>query len=133
MKGQSSLEFLSMVSLTMLILAALTGLMTAKQQDTINYQAERNADFIASKTSFQIEMALVQGEGYSRTFSLPGGIKGSNYTVEVGGGGVDVEWQDSSIYEISRFQGEEIEINVDRESNIFRVENNRSGVFLVES
>lgn len=133
MKGQSSLEFLSMVSLSMIILASLTTLMVAKQQDALNYQADRNAEFISEKTSFQVEMALVQGEGYSRVFSLPAGIKGSNYTVTVGNGGVVVDWGDNSLYQLSRYQGEDLKISAGSNSRTFRVKHNESGVFLVES
>lgn len=132
MKGQSSMEFMMMISLSMIILAALTTVMAAKQQDTMNFQSEKNAEFIAEKTSFQVEMALVQGDGYSRVFSLPGTVSGENYTVEVGQGGVTVDWGDGSIYRLSRYQGDRLSISASSDSRVFRVKHNETGVFLVE-
>lgn len=133
MKGQSSMEFLSMVSISMILLAGLTTVMAAKQQDTADYQANNNAELVAEKVSFQIEMALVQGEGYSRVFTLPGGIAGNNYTVELGNGGSNVYWGDNSLYRLSRYQGDDMIISVNGENRVFRVKHNESGVFLDET
>lgn len=126
------MEFLSMISISMILLAGLTTVMASKQQDTMDYQAEANAEYVAEKVSFQVEMALVQGEGYSRVFTLPAGIVGSNYTVELGNGGTDVYWSDESLYRLSRYQGDDMRIEVDSESRVFRVKHNESGVFLDE-
>lgn len=133
MKGQSSMEFLSMISISMILLAGLTTVMVSKQQDTVDYQSTSNAEFIAEKVSFQIEMALVQGEGYSRVFTLPGGIAGSNYTVELGKGGANIYWSDQSLYRLSRYQGDSMSIRVDSDSRVFRVKHNSTGVFLSEA
>lgn len=133
MKGQSSIEFMSMISISMILLAALTTVMASKQKDTADYQATNNAEMVAEKLSFQVEMALVQGEGYSRVFNLPSGIAGSNYTVEVGNGGSEVRWSDKSLYRLSRYQGERMEVSVDGQNNVFRVKHNESGVFLSET
>ena len=133
MKGQSSMEFLSMVSISMILLAGLTTVMAAKQQDTADYRATNNAELVAEKVSFQVEMALVQGEGYSRVFTLPGSIAGENYTVELGNGGSDVRWGEDSLYRLSRYQGEDMSISVNGENRVFRVKHNQSGVFLNET
>ncbi|MFT4892387.1 MAG: hypothetical protein ACI8Z7_000159 [Candidatus Nanohaloarchaea archaeon] len=131
-KGQSSLEFLAMVSLSMLILASLYSLMAEKQQDTVKFQQDKNAEYVSEKVAFEVEMALVQGEGYSRVFSLPARIGGSNYSISVGSGEVFTQWGDSSLYRLSRYQGEEMVLNVDHESQVFRVKHNSSGVSIVE-
>lgn len=133
MKGQSSIEFLSMVSISMILLAGLTTVMASKQKDTMDYQSRTNAEFVAEKVSFQVEMALVQGDGYSRVFTLPGGIAGSNYTVELGNGGANVYWRNESLYELSRYQGDPMSISVDSQSRVFHVKHNGSGVFLGET
>lgn len=132
MKGQSSLEFLSMVSLSMIILASLYTFMVSKQQDTMDFQQEKTAEFIGEKASFEVEMALVQGEGYSRVFTLPGGIAGNNYSIELGSGEVFVDWGENSMFRLSRYQGEDIVLNVDDDSQVFRVKHNSSGVFVNE-
>lgn len=133
MKGQSSIEFMSLVSISMVLLAVLTTVMVAKQQDTIDYRAGQNSESIGEKVSFQIEMALVQGEGYSRIFTLPGSIQGSNYTVTVGEGATEVFWRDDSFYQLSRYRGDELSISVNQSNRVFRVKHNSSGVHLVES
>lgn len=47
MKGQSSLEFLAMISMSTLLIAALYGLMASKQVDTSNYKNDRKAIHVA--------------------------------------------------------------------------------------
>jgi hypothetical protein len=131
-RGQSSLEFLAMVSMSMIILASLYSLMAQKQQDTASFQQDKNAEYISEKVAFEIEMALVQGEGYSRVFSLPSAIGGSNYSVRAGNGEVFTEWDDGSIYRLSRHQGDDITLNVDQNSQVFEVKHNSSGVWIVE-
>lgn len=132
MKGQSSLEFLAMVSFSMLILASLYSLMADKQQETVSFQQDRNAEYISEKVAFEVEMALVQGEGYSRVFSLPASIAGNSYSVRAGNGEIHTEWGSDSMYRLSRYQGERIEIKVNQSSQVFRVKHNSSGVSIVE-
>lgn len=133
MKGQSSLEFLAYVSMSMLILAVLYAVIADKQADTLEMQQRENVESISDKFSFNLEMALVQGEGYSRVFTLPGGIMGNNYTVELGSGGANVYWKDNSLYHLSRYQGNPMNVSVDSDSRVFRVKHNASGVFLIEA
>ncbi|MFQ3275177.1 MAG: hypothetical protein ACI9LV_000468 [Candidatus Nanohaloarchaea archaeon] len=131
-KGQSSMEFLAMVSMSMIILASLYSLMAEKQHDTASFQQDKNAQYVSEKVAFEIEMALVQGEGYSRVFSLPSSIGGSNYSIRAGNGEVFTEWRDSSIYRLSRYQGDHIYLDVDQDSQVFKVKHNSSGVAIVE-
>lgn len=131
MKGQSSMEFLALVSLSMFMLAVLYTVMADKQVETFQEQSQENAEQIANKVSFNLEMALVQGEGYSRVFSIPQNIAGKKYSLEVEDGVVKVDWGDSDILRSSRFHGRDINVTVN-DSNIFRVKHNQTGVFLVE-
>lgn len=132
MKGQSSIEFLSLVTMSMIVLASLYTFMAAKQQDTLNFREERSAESIAEKSSFQVEMALVQREGYSRVFTLPGGINGNDYSVEIGEGSIVVDWQESDLYRLSRYQGRPINFSVDSDTRVFKVLHNSTGVYVVE-
>lgn len=131
MKGQSSMEFLAYVSLSMFILAVLYGVMADKQADTFQQQAQERAISIADKVSFNIEMALVQGEGYSRVISLPQNIAGRNYTVLATDGLIRVNWSSENTIEPTRYRGQNISFTSD-ELNVFRVKHNESGVFMVE-
>lgn len=129
--GQSALEFLAMVSLSALILAALYGVMVSKQSQTLEYQNSRTAGRIAEYVSFQVEMALVQGDGYSRVFSLPENIAGQEYNVSVFNGTSQLSWGDSSAIRPSRYMGDEVRISTSG-TNTFRVVNNEGEVKLVE-
>lgn len=122
MKGQSSIEFLSLVSMSALLLAALYGFISAKQAQLVNVDEQRTAEKMAEKTSFQIEMALIQGEGYSRIFSLDREISSSNYDVKVGNGIALVQYEDKMITEPTRYQGDWINISTDSTS-VFKVVN----------
>lgn len=122
MKGQSSIEFLSLVSMSALLLAALYGFISAKQAQLVNVDEQRTAEKMAEKTSFQIEMALIQGEGYSRIFSLDRKISSSNYDVKVGNGIALVQYEDRMITEPTRYQGDWINISTDSTS-VFKVVN----------
>lgn len=116
----------------MVLLAVLTTVMVSKQQDTLDYRANQNSEQIAEKVSFQVEMALVQGEGYSRVFTLPADIQGANYSVRIGGGSTEVFWRDHSYYHLSRYRGEDMRIKINDRKRVFRVKHNETGVHLLE-
>lgn len=126
------MEFLAYISLTMFILAALYTVMTVKQQDTFDRQTQEAAEMVAEKASFQVEMALVQGEGYSRVFSLPRNIGGENYTLSLKEGNTILKYDDRSMVRPTRYRGDLIQVKVDDDTGVFRVKHNASGVFLVE-
>jgi len=121
-KGQSSLEFLSMVALSALMLAILHGVMVEKQSAVVKYENTRNAEIVARQTAFQVEMALVQGEGYSRVFSVPEKMAGADYTIEVRDGGSAIEWRNNTAIVSSRYEGDPLYLN-SSESNTYRVVN----------
>lgn len=132
MKGQSSIEFLAFVSMSMFMLAVLYTVAADKQVETFQQRSQDNARAIADKVSFNLEMALVQGEGYSRVFSLPQSIAGNKYNILIDGGTTRVSWSEENILGSTRFTGQRINLTVEDDSNVFRVKNNESGVFLVE-
>jgi hypothetical protein len=142
MKGQSSLEFLAMVSFSMLILASLYTVMADKQRDAVDFQQRETVNFVAEKVAFELEMALVQREGYSRVFSLPGSIAGDSYTVNITRGDpvnsnisigrVRINYGENTVSRLTRYQGRETGLTVDQRANVFRVKHNSSGVWLVE-
>lgn len=131
MKGQSSMEFLAMVSMSLLILAALYTVMADRQVDTVENRIESNAEAVANDISFQVEMALVQGEGYSRVFSVPGSIEGDGYNVTFTQGNILLEWQDRRIIRSTRYQ-RDLSMAVNDSNRVLNVKHNESGVFVVE-
>ncbi|MFB6144095.1 MAG: hypothetical protein ABEJ98_02170 [Candidatus Nanohaloarchaea archaeon] len=130
MKAQSSLEFMSFISLSMLMLAVLYGVIAERQVATVNRRVEQDARATADKIAFNLEMAQVQGEGYSRVISLYPSIGGGNYTVIAEEDGVKVDWGEASALRSTRYTGRRIKIHVD-ENNVFRVVNNASGIYTV--
>jgi hypothetical protein len=114
------------------MLAVLYTVMADKQAETFEKRSQDNARAILDKVSFNLEMALAQGEGYSRVFSLPENIAGNNYNVLIDGGTARISWSSSSVLDSTRFTGQKINFTVEDSSNVFRVKNNGSGVFLVE-
>jgi len=132
MKGQSSIEFLAFVSMSMFMLAVLYTVMADKQAETFQERSQDNAEAIAEKISFNLEMALVQGEGYSRVFSLPETIAGNKYNILVDGGTIRISWLSEEVFGSTHYSGEKINITIEDDSNVFRVKNNESGVYLVE-
>ncbi len=130
-KGQSSLEFLSYVAISGLILAILHGVMVDRQGDAAQYQVERNADQVLEKVSFEVEMALVQGEGYSRVFTLPDSIAGHDYEVRLADGMAVLEYGGETVRGSSRYSGEEIGVQTD-DTNVFRVVNDEGEISLEE-
>lgn len=130
-KGQSSMEFLALVSLSALMLAGFHSAMVAKQSGVYEYQNTRAAEKVAEYVSFQVELALVQGEGYSRVFSLPDRIGGQPYTVTLLNGTTMVEWGNQTAFQANRYRGDSIEIRTG-DTNVFRVVNDGGEVTLVE-
>lgn len=131
MKGQSSMEFLAYVSFTMFMLAALYGVIADKQTETFENQVQDEAKNIADKVGFNLEMALVQGEGYSRVISLPQNVAGQEYSVLATDGLIQIKWAMDSTVENTRYKGRNISFNSSG-SNVFRIKNNETGVFMVE-
>lgn len=121
------MEFLALVSLSALMLAGLHSMMVSKQGRVHEYQNTKTAERIAEYVSFQAEMALVQGDGYSRVFSLPERIGGKTYTVELFNGTTRLIWGNQSAFQTNRYRGEKIKINT-ANTNVFRVVNNEGDV-----
>lgn len=130
-KGQSSIEFLAYVSLSMLMLAVFYGVVAQKQALTINSKVDQEAKRVGEKFAFEVEMALVQGEGYSRIFSVPTQISGYNYTITLQEGFAIVEWNNRTRTVDSRYPGAEIKVSPSSGNNVFKVKNN--GTVVVES
>jgi hypothetical protein len=129
LKGQSSIEFLSLVSMSALILAGMYGVMLSKQEKAVTYSQQSNAQKIAEKTSFQVEMALVQGDGYSRVFNLPKNLGGNTYNLTIKNETTIVEWQDKQLYRSTLYSDKELNIST-QNSYIFKVMNKDGSVKL---
>lgn len=80
-KGQISLEFMAYVGLLLLIFSVF-GPIYMQQTIQIGNQRENiKAERVASVMEKEINTAIRFGSGYSRNFTVPREIGGSNYTV----------------------------------------------------
>lgn len=125
MKGQSAIEFLSLISLSAIIMAALYGFTLSKQSEISSYSQTQTIERVAERYGFQIEMTLVQGEGYSRVFSVPAQISGRYYNISAGNSRMIVETVDRREVQNTLYDGDWVNIST-RKANVFRVLNNGS-------
>lgn len=131
MKGQSSIEFLSLVAMSSLILAAMYGVMASKEKKAFEYKNRRTAQEVAEKAGFQVELALVQGEGYSRVFSVPTAIGGSEYNITVRDQATVVEWANKTVSRSTLYDMDELNVTTSK-SNVLRVSNKEGEIKLEE-
>lgn len=124
------MEFLAFVSISALMLAGFHSVMVAKQGKAYEYQNSRAAGKVAEYVSFQAEMGLVQGDGYSRVFSIPERIGGENYNLTLYNGTTQLQWSERSTIRPNRYRGERIELQTS-ETNTFRVVNRGGEVDIV--
>lgn len=132
LKGQTSMEFFFLFGLSMAILSVLFGAISQKQSAVFERQNSEIGRQVANNVGFQAEMALVQGEGYSRSFFLPSAIAGTSYNVSVRNGTVYVGWRDRFVTEGTLYVGKPLKFNTSA-TNEFKVKHNGTGVHIVEN
>lgn len=93
-KGQTSLEFITMLSFIMLAFAAFYGMFVTNQAAALEDQRALFAEAIADQAAFDLNLALAQGDGFERNTTLPDSIGGFPYNVSVADRTVVVRWDD---------------------------------------
>lgn len=132
-KGQSAIEFMALVSLTLLILTALMSATTQKQAQTNLYSNQLEAQSVAQDVAFQAEMALVHGNYYHRDFTVPNTIGGQNYTIYIVPSAVAIELnEDGNMTMPTLYAGETLSHQVEVSQNDLRIKHNDTGVYLHE-
>lgn len=131
LKGQTSMEFFFLFGVSMAILSVLFGAISQKQSAVFERQNSQIGSQVAENVGFQAEMALVQGEGYSRSFYLPTAIAGTSYNVTVGNRTVYVGWRDSYVTENTLYVGKSLNFST-TDTNQFKVLHNDTGVHIIE-
>ncbi|MFB6192949.1 MAG: hypothetical protein ABEK00_01755 [Candidatus Nanohaloarchaea archaeon] len=130
-KGQTSMEFFLLFGISMAVLSILFGVITNKQANVFERHNREMAQEVASNVGFQVGMALVQGEGYSRAFYLPRKIAGTNYTVKVVNRTVYVGWNENFVVQDTLYTNRTIKFNTVG-SSTFKALHNSSGVYVVD-
>lgn len=131
LKGQTSMEFFLLFGLSMAIMAILFGAIERKQSGVLERQNSEIGSQVAENVGFQAEMALVQGEGYSRDFYLPRRIAGTTYNITVRNKTVYVGWRDNYVIRPTLYAGDVLKFTTDS-TNQFKVLHNDTGVYFVE-
>lgn len=96
--GQSSIEFLAMLSLGLLIFTAFYAFFADQQLTVQEQEFARKAASTADTAAFELDMALLQGDGYSRTFDLPETIGGDSYTITAENQSVRIRYNNQDFF-----------------------------------
>ena len=97
MKGQVSFEYLVYFTLILLISSFFIINQLNTNQRLNHLKMDVEADELAEKIAFEINSAVIAGDGYERKFFLEEKIGGySSYTVETGDYYILVDWDGRS-------------------------------------
>ena len=83
MKGQGSVEFIMILSILLVMLAAIAVASTAKTRDINAYAFQREADSVLGYAGSKINTAYLEGDGFETNITLPERIMGFDYNVSV--------------------------------------------------
>lgn len=128
LKGQSAIEFLIYISITLLILTILTGSISNKNQETQEFQEIKNAEKVADLISKELETAMIAGNGYSRNVTVPNNINGREYNVSQFNNNIIIELvgKNTTYSSPTKFSGQ-ITINSEI-ATTYRIQNNQNEV-----
>lgn len=91
-KGQSSIEFLTLVIFAMILFALFYGEVLKKNNEVLINKIDAEGSLIVDKVANEINIAITQGDGYSKDFSLPEKIYSYDYNITTSSNMVFVEW-----------------------------------------
>ncbi|MBD3155264.1 MAG: hypothetical protein GF368_01250 [Candidatus Aenigmarchaeota archaeon] len=127
MKAQVSVEFLVYFGFLLLVSSLFLANHLSNSQKLSNLKMEVESQEIADKVSFEINSAVIAGNGYERNFYLEEKIGGfSNYTVEIGDYYVLIDWDGRS--KISKASTKSINGTIEKGWNLIR--NINGGIYV---
>lgn len=91
-KGQSSIEFLTLVIFAMVLFVLFYGEVLKKNNEVLINKIDAEGSLIADKVANEVNIALTQGDGYSKEFMLPGKVYSYEYNISTSSNMVFVEW-----------------------------------------
>lgn len=86
-----------MIAIALVLFAGFFTFFADRQVTATAYQQQRVAASTAEKVGFELDLALTQGDGFSRQFDLRETIAGDSYTVSVENETVVLRYQESDI------------------------------------
>ncbi len=94
-----------MVIFLMVLFTGTYSVLGERQTAAVERQVNLQAVSVADRIGYELDVALTQGEGYSREFELRETIGGSSYNVTVENGTVALEWADSIVFGTTAVDG----------------------------
>jgi hypothetical protein len=93
MKAQISLEFITFVSVLLLLMAVASFVAFSSSNETYKNTVGRDARSVAVVLAQEINIAVETGDGYSHNFSLPSQLYGGkNYSLVIENQEVFISW-----------------------------------------
>lgn len=81
--GQTALELLIMLTLIILFFSVYYTLFSIRSAETIEKRANFFAKGIADRIAFEVNLALTQGENFSKYFEIPETVLGNDYSISI--------------------------------------------------
>lgn len=97
-KGQTALEFMMIMVLLMLVFAAVYSSLGERSVVVAERNVQLQAADMADRIGYELDLALAEGEGFSRTFELRPEIGGAEYNVTISGGTIRLSWKGSQVF-----------------------------------
>lgn len=96
--GQTALEFMIVISILLVLFAAVFTVFSRREIEALEKETKLQANEIADMITYHLDLALVQGSGFSQQFKLPAKLGTNSYRVVINqtgkGSVVFVEWDD---------------------------------------
>lgn len=126
-KSQASIEFMGVLSFALLVFGVFSVLMVSHRSDIEAHNSFLEIKKVAKEASSIINIACLEGDGYSIKLSVPYYVNNRDYNLTIQNGSVQVE-QEGSVYEAPLFT-EDITGSFKKGDNIIR---NINGVIRIE-
>lgn len=98
-RAQSTIEFISVLSLLILVFIVILGLVYQKQADTVEFRDFIEAKRICMSLAATINTVSEQGDGYYVYYTFPEKINGyHNFTLAANGPILEIFWSDKSFW-----------------------------------
>jgi len=99
-KAQTSIEFIVLISFILLVFAVFAPFLWEQQNKILSERKTLTAEKIALTIKKEVDMAVMFGSGYERNFTIPENILGSDYTIDIHGKVLVLDWKSGETNEI---------------------------------
>ena len=128
--AQSAVEFMIMITMALLVFTTFFTIFSERKVQAFEKQTRLRAKAVADRVSYELDLSLVQGSGFEKTFRLPQTIAGQNYSIVTNetdyGTKIFLEWEKTFVS--SRSAAPEVEGRLEPGEN--HIKNNRSVLYV---